>query len=80
MKKTVKDVNEAMGVKEYKPEITLDEKIYPDLKDLKVDDVVDLSVKFKVTSVSKSQYDTSDKLQVRGTIENAESESGEADD
>jgi hypothetical protein len=76
-KKTAAGVAKGLGLKvpEYKPTLTLDEKVYPDLKSLKVDDVVDVHLKVKITSVSKSQYDPSGKLHVTGTIENAAKES-----
>lgn len=64
-----------LDMPEYKPTITLDEKLYPDLNNLKVDQVVDLHVKVKINSISRSQYDPKKALHVSGTIENAAEES-----
>lgn len=78
-KKTAKEVASAIGIDDYKPTITLDKKIYPDLDKLKVDEIVDLTIKVKINNISRSQY--GDKaLHVSGTIENAESESSDSED
>lgn len=64
---------EKMGVDEYKPTIEIDEKMYPKVTDLKVDEVVNLSLKVKVTSIRRDRWNNN-KLCVSGTIENADPE------
>lgn len=73
-KTKVSEVSKAMGIPEYKPTLTLDKKLYPDLKNLKIDQVIDLNVKVKINSITRSQYNPSQPLHVSGTIENAQSE------
>lgn len=77
MKKSVAAVNKAMEIPAYKPTITLDSKLYPKLDTLKVDDVIDLSIKVKITNISRSQYSSGKELHVSGTIENASDEDNE---
>lgn len=79
-KKTVKEVNKAMAMPVYKPTITLDKSIYPDIKNLKIDQVVELKLKVKINNISRSQYDPQKPLHVTGTIENAAKEKGGIDD
>lgn len=81
-KKTEKEVRQALEVPEYKPTITLDEKLYPDLENLKVDQEIELKIKVKITNISRFQYSPKKTLHVSGTIENAKGEDygDEADD
>lgn len=75
--KDAKTVASKMGLDTvYKPTITLDKSLYPDVDKLKVDDVVNLNVKVKITNVSRDQYG-GNQLHVSGTIENAEDEDNE---
>lgn len=76
-KKTVAEVEKAMDV-EYKPSLDINEKMYPKIKDLKVDDVINLSLKVKITSVSRDRWNQN-KLSVRGDILNATSKNMDED-
>lgn len=72
-KKTVAAVNKAMEVPEYKPTIEIDDKMYPGVKDLKIDQEVTLSLKVKVKSIRRDRWN-GNKLCVTGEIENANPE------
>lgn len=70
-KKTKASVAKAMEVPyEYKPSLELTESMYKGLKDLKVDDVVNIELKVKVTSIRRQQYEGKE-LCVSAEIQNA---------
>lgn len=72
-KKNLKDVETAMGIEEYKPHIEITKKLYPDIDKLKVDDVINMSIKVKVKRISRDEWGDK-KLHASGTIEDADSE------
>lgn len=72
-KKTQAQVAKAMEVPEYKPSIEIDEKMYPGVKDLKIDQEVTLSLKVKIKSIRRDRWN-GDKLSVSGEIQNADPE------
>lgn len=72
-KKSKKLVAEAMGVEKYRPHIELDEKLYPKLKELNIDDVVELNIKVKVKSITRQEWN-GNKLCVTAEVQDAEEE------
>ena len=72
-KKSKKQVAKAMEVEayEYKPSLELTESMYKGLKDLKVDEVVHIDLKVKVTSISRRQWSKNKELCVSAEIQNA---------
>lgn len=70
-KKSKASVAAAMNIPVYKPTIEVDEKMYPGVKDLKIDQEVSLTLKVKVTSIQRDRWNKG-KLSVRGEIQNAE--------
>lgn len=77
-KKTASAVAKAMDIPAYKPTITLDKNIYPDIANLKIDQVVELKIKVKINNISRERYNQN-KLHVSGTIENAADETNDED-
>lgn len=69
-KKTQSQVAKAMEVPEYKPCIEIDEKMYPGVKDLKIDQDITLTLKVKIKSIRRDRWD-GNKLSVSGEIQNA---------
>ena len=69
-KKTESAVAKAMEVDTYKPTLELDKNIYPDIANLKIDEKINVTLKVKITNISRDRWNN-DKLRVSGTIENA---------
>jgi hypothetical protein len=71
-KKSKASVAKAMEVEyEYKPSLELTDSMYKGLKDLKVDDVVNIELKVKITSIRRQQYGEKKELCVSAEIQNA---------
>jgi hypothetical protein len=79
-KKSKKAVEQAMEVDsyEYRPSIELTEKIYPQAKDLKVDEEVTLEIRVKVTSIRRNDWGDK-KLCVSATVLDADEDNDEDD-
>lgn len=77
-KKSSEAVEKAMGIDEYKPCLELNEKMYPGVKDLTIDEVITLELKVKVKSISRNTWN-GNKLSVSAEILDAESDTDEDD-
>lgn len=77
--KNEKTVAKAMGIEDYKPTIQLDKSLYPDIGKLKIDDVVELNVKVKITDLHRQRWQNN-KLCATGEIQNAEPEEYDDED
>ena len=57
-KKSKEAVAQAMEVEipEYRPHLEITEKMYPKLKNLKVDETVEMNLRVKVTSINREEW------------------------
>lgn len=73
-KKTVKEVNAAMDMPEYKPRLTVNVKQLPDIKDWEVGKTYTLEIKGKMISKSQGGWDGSQPLEATFEVAGAKTD------